>query len=312
MSVGERLDVAAARLSPRERVLLHHLRSCGAAIFAKQQTIADKLNLRPGKLKWSLRTVNRTMQKLIHDRKLVEVELRGPTSARYRLKKQEHTGNFGIASEKAEIVEQLAETSKLGVAFGVASAPVSLLVSEEEFKIESSKIHQYHRYFENEGHQNPNGEAASERNSSRKPKTSVPFVRSIAAAAGRKLSWGDLEYCAELERRGIDAETVCAGVLVGRARKFCSDSNRGIKDPIRTLRYFARCIEEAAEGEFPAGYAEYVRNWLNRHGQETRAPAEESSEVPASRALGFCRSTDRAGLMGAVGSVPVGHPIGNA
>jgi hypothetical protein len=80
MRAGEPFDPAPARLSLREQVLLHHLPTYGAAIFPKQQTIAGKLNLRPGKLKWSLHTVNRTMHKLIHDRKLVEVELRGPTS----------------------------------------------------------------------------------------------------------------------------------------------------------------------------------------------------------------------------------------
>jgi hypothetical protein len=71
---------------------------------------------------------------------------------------------------------------------------------------------------------------------------SPAFVRAIEAEVGSKLSRGDLKYCAELERRGLDAETVCAGVVVGRIRKLFSNTNCGISDPIRSLRYFRGCM----------------------------------------------------------------------
>jgi hypothetical protein len=98
---------------------------------------------------------------------------------------------------------------------------------------------------------------------------SPEFVRAVEAAAARKLSRGDLAYCTDLERRGLDAEKVCAAVIVGRARKLASDTNRGISDPARSLRYFANCIEEAANGLFPAGYVDQMRHWLIRHGRGT-------------------------------------------
>jgi hypothetical protein len=133
------------------------------------------------------------------------------------------------------------------------------------------------------------------------PRPSPEFLRSIEAASGFNLSPSDLAWCAALERNGADAETVCTGVLVGRARKLCSDQNRGGSDPIRSLRYFAACIEEAASGAFPAGYAEHMRNWLSRHGQDTTAPADEVP-TPAARGSG---GTDRKGMREAGVVLPI-------
>jgi hypothetical protein len=100
-------------------------------------------------------------------------------------------------------------------------------------------------------------------NPSAKTKPPSEFVRSVEEAAGFRLSRGDLVYCADLERSGLDAETVCAGVLLGRARKLGSNNRRGISDPIRSLRYFDACIEEAKS--LPAGYVDYLRKHVSRH-----------------------------------------------
>jgi len=292
--IGEQFDPAPTPLSLRERVLFHHLRSYGAAIFPKQQTIADKLNLRPGKLKWSLRTVNRFMQKL-KDRNLVEVDMRGPTSSSYSLKKQGNEVKLGVASSTSgigqEMVEQTLVGVPFGVAFGVASEPASLLLSEEELLVENTETHQHHRVFETVDHGNADDAAGARANPERntesviKPKPSRVFARAIEAELGWKLSRGDLAYCAELERRGLDAETVCAGVVVGRARKFCSDTNRGISDPPRSLRYFGGCIEQAARGEFSDDYVEMRRRWLVRHGGSTEPKGmQEARDVQVAMA----------------------------
>jgi hypothetical protein len=262
--------------SVRERILLNHLNSYGAAIFPKQKTIAKKLNLGPGNLKWSLRTVNRVMQKL-KDRDRVEAKPRGPTSSLYMLKKQEDTAKVGVASEKAKKVEKPAETPKNGVAFGVASAATSLLMSEEEFR---SERHQHHRIFDTVGHKNADEAVVF-------PKPSSAFARSIETDFGRRLSRSDAVFCGYLEWRGLEAATVCAGVVVGRARKLCSDKNRGISDPIQSLRYFANCIEQAARGEFSPSYVDHLRSWLSRHGKEIPATsggrAGETSTGPRQR-----------------------------
>jgi len=104
---------------------------------------------------------------------------------------------------------------------------------------------------------------------------SLAFARAIEAELGRKLSRSDQAYCAELRRRGYSAETVCAGIAVGRFRKLRSDSNRGASDPIRSLRYFDSCIDEAAGGAFPAGYADNARRRFRRHAEEVnrKSPA---------------------------------------
>jgi hypothetical protein len=86
----------------------------------------------------------------------------------------------------------------------------------------------------------------------------------IRKAAGfESLSEGDRRYLAELQRSGTSAEAIRAGVLVGRARRIVADS-RGAPVPIRSLRYFAGPIAEAARGDIPAGYIEHVEGWLQR------------------------------------------------
>jgi hypothetical protein len=94
----------------------------------------------------------------------------------------------------------------------------------------------------------------------------------IRKAAGfERLSEGDRRYLKELQRSGVAVESIRAGVLVGRARRMCSEHNwaaeaakwgrRHEADPIRSLRYFAGPIAE----QFPSGYADYMENWLRRH-----------------------------------------------
>jgi hypothetical protein len=89
-------------------------------------------------------------------------------------------------------------------------------------------------------------------------------VEPIRKAAGfESLSEGDRRYLVELQRGGTSAEAIRAGVLVGRARRMMADS-RGAPQAVRSLRYFAGPIAEAARGEIPAGYVEYVEGWLQR------------------------------------------------
>jgi hypothetical protein len=118
---------------------------------------------------------------------------------------------------------------------------------------------------------------AAVENPSAKTNPRSEFVRSVEAAASFRLSRGDLVYCADLERSGLDAETVCAGVLLGRARKLDSNVRRGISDPIRSLRYFDACIEEAKS--LPAGYVDYLRKFVSRHGSNVSTAVEEQQRA---------------------------------
>lgn len=106
-------------------------------------------------------------------------------------------------------------------------------------------------------------------------------------------------------RQGLNAETVCAGVVVGRSNKLRSVKNNRISDPIQSLRYFAGCIKQAADGLFPVGFVDQRRRWLHRHTEESVAPkgmveaervlappAQNVAEVPASR-KGFERAAGR-------------------
>jgi len=68
------------------------------------------------------------------------------------------------------------------------------------------------------------------------------------------------EVLGELQRSGVSLDVIRAGVLLGRARRAAS----GIVDPVRSLRYYAGCVAEAKK--FPAGYAEYLEDWLKRKG----------------------------------------------
>lgn len=76
----------------------------------------------------------------------------------------------------------------------------------------------------------------------------------IRKAAGlERLSEGDRRFTRELERKGIEAAVIRAGVAVGRARNLVSK----VPSAIRSLRYFLGPIIEASQGAFPAGYADH-------------------------------------------------------
>jgi hypothetical protein len=97
----------------------------------------------------------------------------------------------------------------------------------------------------------------------------LAFVRLVEAASGWQLSPADIAFCDELQRTGLSAETVCAGVYLGRARKLVSDDQHRIRGnaplaSVRSLRYFTGCIAEVAGGRLPAGYLDHVRMWLSR------------------------------------------------
>lgn len=94
----------------------------------------------------------------------------------------------------------------------------------------------------------------------------VAELEQIRKAAGMdRLSEPDKRFVQELERRGTPKEAIKAGILLGRARKMCSDVNRGLRDPIRSLRYFADTIREA--GGMSKSYLDYVANFVERHTQ---------------------------------------------
>ncbi len=89
-----------------------------------------------------------------------------------------------------------------------------------------------------------------------------PIEEAAREAAGfERLSEGDRRFCRELE--GLPEETIRAGVILGRARRMVHETNTGTQEPVRSLRYFAATIQEAAKG-LPAGYVEHLENWINR------------------------------------------------
>jgi hypothetical protein len=87
-------------------------------------------------------------------------------------------------------------------------------------------------------------------------------------AAALQFSREDFAYCSELERQGVSPEVVCSGVYLGRVRKLVSDDQHRCRGeaplpPVRSLRYFASCIAEAAKG-LPSGYVDHLQKWLSR------------------------------------------------
>jgi hypothetical protein len=97
------------------------------------------------------------------------------------------------------------------------------------------------------------------------------LAETVRKAAGfEHLSESDRRYVAELERSGIAAETIEAGVLLGRARRLVSQSNGKAPGEIRGARYFAATIAEATAG-LPAGYAEHLRRFVGRARRERSA-----------------------------------------
>jgi hypothetical protein len=87
----------------------------------------------------------------------------------------------------------------------------------------------------------------------------------IEEAFGAPLSRGDAKFVADLEAASVPRVAIVAGILVGRARKSCSDMNRQKHERIFSVRYFIKCIEEAVQGAFPPGYVQHVKNWLIRN-----------------------------------------------
>ncbi len=59
-------------------------------------------------------------------------------------------------------------------------------------------------------------------------------------------------------------EAVRTGILLGKARRLIHEVNTGTLERVRSVRYFAGAIAEAARG-LPAGYAEHLEKWLQRH-----------------------------------------------
>jgi hypothetical protein len=166
------------------------------------------------------------------------------------------------------------DSATLPVQFRSSAAPTpqncSSLYMEEDIheNLQENTQRQHHRLdIGDHGDADADDVALRENRSSRK-KSSSTFLRSIAAAAGRQLSPGDLVFCRALERRGIKAETVCAGIYLGRMRKLVNDDQHRIRGdapppPARSLRYFATCIEEA-RGLSP-DYIDHVRRRVSQH-----------------------------------------------
>jgi hypothetical protein len=85
------------------------------------------------------------------------------------------------------------------------------------------------------------------------------------AAGFEALSEGDRRYLAGVVAAGVSLAAILAGVLVGRARRLCSERNGSVAGGVRSVRYFAATIEQASKGQFSAGYVAHVENFIRRH-----------------------------------------------
>jgi len=130
-----------------------------------------------------------------------------------------------------------------------------------DFEVQESallKCKNEHALYKEETH---TGETRTEKHH-REDAALSPIEEAAREAAGfERLSDGDRRFCRELE--GISEESMRAGVLLGRARRLGHEMNTGTRERVRSLRYFAGTIQEAAKG-LPAGYVEHLENWIKR------------------------------------------------
>jgi hypothetical protein len=86
-------------------------------------------------------------------------------------------------------------------------------------------------------------------------------LKRLAGIPGNRVTAGDRAFLA-----GLDAppEVIRAGILLGMARKAVQRANTGVRDPIRSLRYFEGTIQEAKAG-LPAGYVQHLEQFVRRH-----------------------------------------------
>lgn len=83
------------------------------------------------------------------------------------------------------------------------------------------------------------------------------------AAGMERLSEGDRVFLHQAMKE-TPLEAIRAGILLGRARRLTHEVNTGTKEKIRSIRYFAGAITEAAKG-LPGGYVDHLEKWLARN-----------------------------------------------
>lgn len=86
-------------------------------------------------------------------------------------------------------------------------------------------------------------------------------LKHLANIPGSGVSAGDSAFLAGLTE---SPEVIRAGVLLGIARKAISLANSGSQDRIRSLRYFAGTIREAANG-LPSTYIQRLEQFVRRN-----------------------------------------------
>lgn len=218
-------------LSGRAQRLIKLLQWCAShwqLTFPKQNWIAEKLDC-------SIRTVKRALAEIRGH--WVEVRRRYRRSNVYRLLEAVTDQQMVLAFETAGHIEKKESVPIVGPTVVVRNSTPSDSV--------------YFLSRERRQHHPDDAERSAE-----------AALQRVAGLSGR-VSPGDRAFLGALQQ---PTEVIRAGILLGRARKLVQRANTGRNEPIRSLRYFAGAIREAAAG-LPAGHVQYLEQFIRRHEQ---------------------------------------------
>ena len=105
-----------------------------------------------------------------------------------------------------------------------------------------------------------------------------PYEVAGEASAGRSPESASAGYVARVrrlaedwQRDGVSLEEVRRAILLGSARKSMALIDHPGQQPIRSLRYFERLVEEVREESFPPGYWQHLEFHLQRCDQHRQA-----------------------------------------
>lgn len=216
-------------LSGRAQRLIKLLQWCAThwqLTFPKQKWLAEKLDC-------SIRTVKRALAEIRG--KWVSVKRRYRRSNVYRLLEAVTDQQMVLAFETAGHVEKKECVPIVG-----PTVVVSTSTPSDSVYFSSRETRQHHP---------DDAELSREAE-----------LKSLAGIPGR-ISPGDKAFLGALQH---PEETIRAGILLGRARKLVQRANTGRNEPIRSLRYFAGSIEEAARG-LPSGHVQYLEQFIRHH-----------------------------------------------
>jgi hypothetical protein len=114
--------------------------------------------------------------------------------------------------------------------------------------------------------------------SSNNPAQYVAAIRDAFLALGTHGRFGPSEdsQALQLQRRNVPLQAVQDAMLIGACRKYVSWLNTGYSEPISSIRYFDKVIEEIQACPLRSGYREFLPTELKRSRRHWTREVEKS------------------------------------